>query len=292
MRTQHIPCASPVLQGYRTARKGHPEASAAISMINEHPHESIPAFVLGVLDPEEASAIAQHLSACASCRADAAHFRDSIVAAQHEAPEWSRTHVKQRIMDRVAADKQPPIATIKRTPAPRRRVTTIAAAGAAMLALLLAVVFMSSLNDPATIARSSDRMLREREIALVQGQVAGDQRLVALLAAPGTVAHDLAPGEPAPTAHAALYIHTGDPRVGVLIRDLPPAPVGQTYQLWVANEGGQVSLGVFTARADGTTELLATAPAPVDTYTDFMVTVEPNGGAAAPGSVIVWQVKL
>jgi hypothetical protein len=144
----------------------------------------------------------------------------------------------------------------------------------------------------APIARSHDQLLREREIALVQHRMPADDRLVALLAAPGTVAYDLIPGSSTATAYATLYVQRGDPWVALLVRDLPPAPAGTTYQLWVANDNSLVPLGVFAARGDGATELVALAPAQIETYTDFMVTVEPHGGAATPSSAIVWQVKL
>ncbi|MDZ4721121.1 MAG: anti-sigma factor [Roseiflexaceae bacterium] len=210
--------------------------------------------------------------------------------------------MKHRLLERIAADdhrplhrRLPPLRKPLQKPLqkpPRRRQIGVLVSSAVIVVMMLALIWFR--GEPATpaTALSNDQILGEREIALVQGRVPGDNRLIALLEAPQTVAHDLVPNSPASEARAALYVHIGDPRVGILIRDLPPAPVGHTYQLWVANGAGQVSLGIFTARSDGTTELIALAPAPVDAYTDFMVTVEPHGGAITPSSVIVWQVKL
>jgi anti-sigma-K factor RskA len=257
-------------------------------MTNDHPLDSIPAFVLGVLDSEEARAIAQHIAVCANCHAEAASFRKSIAADSTHPDSQPRSHVKQRLMERISVDTQRPIQRHNRLA--QRRLIAVALVGATMLASMLLALFW--FREATPTARSHDRLLREREIALIQGHVPADDRLVALLAAPQTMAYDLSPGSPASSAHAALYVQPGDPWVALLVRDLPPAPTGATYQIWVANDDGLVSLGVFAARSDGTTEVLALAPAQIETYTDMMVTVEPHGGAATPSSAIVWQVKL
>ncbi len=39
--------------------------------MNEHPHDSLPAFALGALDADEASQVIEHVSACPTCRDDA-----------------------------------------------------------------------------------------------------------------------------------------------------------------------------------------------------------------------------
>ncbi|NWG18957.1 MAG: anti-sigma factor [Chloroflexi bacterium] len=71
---------------------------------NDHPIESIPAFVLGALDADEAARVAAHLAACPSCRAEAESFRTVVgmlpyAAGAAEPP----ARVKRQLFARIAA---------------------------------------------------------------------------------------------------------------------------------------------------------------------------------------------
>jgi anti-sigma-K factor RskA len=116
--------------------------------------------------------------------------------------------------------------------------------------------------------------------------------LTVFAATPGTVARTI-PDQADPTGvRTTLYTHSGDPRVGMRVDNLAPAPHGHTYQLWVASSAGQVSLGTFDPGQDGGVSMLAVAPASIDQYTDAMVTIEPTGGAKSPSEKVVWQIRL
>jgi anti-sigma-K factor RskA len=71
---------------------------------NDHPQDSIPAFVLGTLDIDEALLVSAHVLACPGCRAEAEAFQAVLsalpyAAAAHQPP----THVKQQLLARIAA---------------------------------------------------------------------------------------------------------------------------------------------------------------------------------------------
>lgn len=64
---------------------------------------------------------------------------------------------------------------------------------------------------------------------------------------------------------------------------MPPAPAGRTYQLWLLQDGKPVSLGVFNTDADGHAIVDSlTLPATTAGATLVLVTEEPAGGSVGP----------
>lgn len=77
-------------------------------MHTNHPLDSIPAYVLGALVAEEALHVRQHVSACATCRAEAAAFQAVVALLPYAAgAQHPPARVRRRLMARVAAARDP-----------------------------------------------------------------------------------------------------------------------------------------------------------------------------------------
>ena len=88
-----------------------------------------------------------------------------------------------------------------------------------------------------------------------------------------------------------------DPRRGVLLlaSNLPPAPVGKAYEMWIiprAQGSKPAPAGVFQSAPDGTA--LHVLPGPVDVAGTGIVavTMEPAAGVPQPTSVILIKATL
>ena len=65
--------------------------------------------------------------------------------------------------------------------------------------------------------------------------------------------------------------------------DLPPAPAGRIYQLWVIQTGkAPVSLGIFNTAPDGRLTTALDVPPALVAFDVTAVTEEPVGGSPQP----------
>lgn len=269
-------------------------------MTNEHPLESIPAYVLGALDTEEALHVRHHLAGCSVCRAEFESFSQTLSMLPHlAAAKEPRPHVKQQLMARVAASQQPlnqlptpaPPSAVQR-PLLRRQphLMSVVAACSLLLALLLGGLLYDAHSRAAQLQALVET--QHNQIVLLEGRLEQEQTVVAFLAAPGTVGHSVAATERAPNARATAYVQEGHNRVVVLIDGLEPAASEQTYQLWLASEQSQVPANTFEVGSDGIAEVVFDAPEPIERYAQLMVTVERAGGADTPSDDVVLQTEL
>lgn len=98
-------------------------------------------------------------------------------------------------------------------------------------------------------------------------------------------------GAPAPPK-GRVFVH---PRQGVLLLayNLPPAPAGKLYEMWVIPKGGSpVPAGLFQSEADGTALYLRRGAVDVATTGAVAVTLEAEAGAAAPTSTPIIVAAL
>jgi hypothetical protein len=113
-------------------------------------------------------------------------------------------------------------------------------------------------------------------------EIERSRALVALLSAPDRVDVALAPGAEMPGAQAQV-LYSSSAGLVFSAENLPAAPEGKTYQLWlVPTSGNPISAGVFHPNAAGKASILL-PPLPTSVAAKaFAVTVEPAGGVPQP----------
>jgi anti-sigma-K factor RskA len=154
------------------------------------------------------------------------------------------------LFDRILADVQPRAIVIPLEPRARRRILLPAAAGIAAVAAMLLVALLASRGDGGQPVDG-----RAAIVGKSDPSVTGEAVLHGATAAGGTVQVDL--------------------------RDVPPAPGGHHYEVWVLRRGGteMEAIGTF-APAGSHVALDLPLPGPGD-YAAVDVSVEENGGSPA-----------
>ncbi len=171
------------------------------------------------------------------------------------------------------------------------------AAGSMAAPLIVAVYAAQAGNSADSIsAQLSDAQQRiallENQVdSLVQvnhqleEQIANDRNQLAIFANADRVVA-LAGTPDAPDASGALYV---GPENGLLVlRDLPPLPADQTYELWlIPGDGSPIPAGLVQVAEEGdSTFTIALAGQPTD-FAAVGLSIEPTGGSPAPTGPIV-----
>ncbi len=225
--------------------------------------DSVAAYALGTLPPNEAEAVAEHLRACEECREEYRLLRPAVTAVAYaaEAPADARSSgvapsplLKARVMKQVRGEAQ-------RRPRPRG--WTVSALLAACLAL--ALVGYSLI----------------RQVSYDRTRTAVQRQTIADLAAADSQRYRFSGG--------AVVTH-GD-RLYIVLRNLPTPPSGKIYQAWTLAKGEKkVAPSVTFAPAGSTT--IVRLPEAATTVAAVAVSVEPEGGSKAPTSKPIAVVNI
>jgi len=225
------------------------------------------AYAVDALDPAEKAEFEQHLGACASCQAEVASLREAAALL----PETTATAPPPALRERVLAEistvrplpPETPGAVDDREVAPlrsRRRPWTLLAAAAAVVAVVGggAVVWqqVSGPGQQQTQLSAVDRVLQAADAKRVNVDLPGGVR--------ASVVRSLSEG-----------------KAVLVTRNMPPAPSGRIYELWLQTPGGaMVPAGTMTDGGSRTVLLRGDAT----TATGAGITVEPKGGSESPTS--------
>jgi len=237
-------------------------------MLNDlHVVDSVPAFVLGSLEAEEARLVAEHLAGCTICRKELEAYQmvaDRLLLGLPEAAP--PMELKTRLMENIQR--------LNRRPAPQqagwrlpRRLLPVGAFASLFLIVLLVV---SNVMLWGKVARAEVLLrgpLGMRAIAL--------QNTTAAVGASGFV------------------IISADGRNGVLVVDqLPALDETQAYQIWLMRDSQPTSGAVFSVDESGYRGLRIIAPDSLISYSEIRVTIEPGGGSANPTGAEVLNGSL
>jgi anti-sigma-K factor RskA len=152
----------------------------------------------------------------------------------------------------------------------------LSAWGLATAALLICTLWLSVEER----RRSGELESARSEIAKSHGQLAQVQAALALLNEPEAKQVTFGGGQTQPP-RGRFFIHK-DRGVLLLAANLPPVPVGKTYELWVIPKGGAPKpAGLFQSDASGNVMYLSSGPIDAST-TAVAVSVEPEAGSNAP----------
>jgi anti-sigma-K factor RskA len=233
-------------------------------------HEELKAnaagYVLGSLDPEERRAFESHVAGCAECAAEVASLRPVVDALATAVPQVTpRAEIRDRILDASAEAglKARPFKVHDRKPP------------AALIWLPLAAAVIIAVGASIYAARL------QRQLGELQARFDQEQAMTAVLAAPDLARIDLEGQAPAPDARArALWSRSRG--LVFTAANLPPAPAGKAYQVWVVTAQAPISAGLLTPDSSGIGTRYYMTPADIAPPVAVAVTLEPAGGVPAP----------
>jgi len=242
--------------------------------------ELIPLHAIDLLDADEQAAVRGHLDAgCPRCAAEMAAITGTLDLLPLALPEEEPSPMaKARLMAAVRQEGSAAARPPARTPlqASSRWAAWGTAAAAALTGALIAATITS-----AVMMRRQDELMDQ--MASLRREVQEAKQTIQLVSSPFMkVANLLGQGEKSEQAARLFW----DPERGswqLYAANLPAAPAGRTYQLWVITDAGRkISAGTFDTRLEAAAAGRVTIPSDAGRPAAAGVTVEPVGGSEQP----------
>jgi len=217
------------------------------------------AYAVDALDAAERAEFEQHLAVCADCRAEVASFHETTALLAETEAETPPASLRAGVLSGISQVRplppeatSPTVATVA-TVVRRRRAPQLLAAAAAVVLLAVGAV----LWHPWQTTHRDD----------LAAQVLNAPDAVKII-------------EKVPGGHGELtLVRSASLNRAVLIgHDVPPAPSGKTYQMWLQQPGQSMVSAGLMPRADEATLLAGDAA----TASAAAVSVEPAGGSEHP----------
>lgn len=257
-------------------------------MSSMHDEQALAApYALGALDPAERLAFEGHLAECPLCREEVRSLSRVVDALARCVPQQTpRPELRSRVLASITGRPSERVVTVPNAQ-PRRSVRAwVPLAAAIVLAAALGTYAWQLQQRVATLeARLDDAERRafESESAMAEAQRAAVQVQTAMtvLAAPDLVRIDLAGQAEAPQA-TARALWSRNRGMVFTTTNLPPAPAGRVYQVWVVTAAAPVSAGLLVPDPSGRASVFFDTPPDIAPPLAIAVTLEPAGGVPAP----------
>lgn len=241
-------------------------------------------YVLGALDGADRLAFEAHLATCPVCSEEVRSLRRVADALAFAVPQRTpRPELRSRVLADLLDETGGRQSAVRERPAVRE---WLPLAAAVILAIGLGLYSWQLQRRVSTLEARVDVAERSAETAqraTVEAQRAADQAqaAMAVLAAPDMVRIDLG-GQPTAPRATARALWSRNRGMVFSTTNLPLAPRGRVYQVWVVTAGGPVSAGLLTPDPSGRAAAFFNTPPDIAPPTAIAVTLEPAGGVAAP----------
>jgi anti-sigma-K factor RskA len=223
-------------------------------------------YAIGVAEEPERSEIRQHLNrGCEVCMTGMKRAREvTTIVGGTAVPSAPSPKLRRRILAAAGFEQQ-------------RYGWGLVWALPLALSLFAAVYFSGRERDVVVELNRTRSQMRQQEIDLARMNEA-----FAIVNGADTTVTSFGQGQPAPPK-GKIFVSLSQ---GVLLiaSNLPPAPAGKAYEMWVIPKGGKpVPAGIFQSETNGSAIHIQRGP--VDANADLVaVTVEDQAGAAQPTS--------
>ena len=249
-----------------------------------HDEQSLAApYVLGALDAAERRAFEVHLATCPVCQQELRELQPVADALARAVPQRTpRPGLRQRVLGSATGGTQSaPAATPGASP-----LTWLPLAASILLAAVLGAAawrLQARVTDLEARLEESERRFANAQQQVVNARLVADHAnaALAILSAPDLVRIDLAGQPPAPRA-TARALWSRENGMVFTAADLPPAPPGRVYQVWVVTANAPVSAGLLTRDSVSRAAYVFRTPRDIGTPVAAAVTLEPEGGVPAP----------
>jgi hypothetical protein len=251
------------------------------------PHTPQPEPVAGLL-PEAALALKERIDSLERAMSERAQSEQ----ARSEQVRSAQARFEQALTNRDVSSKAAPEAA-----SPARRLALAGIAGVVVVGAILAVLAgqvreanaraeraeQAQVKASADAARQFETARQEFTRAQAEANVRAEraQTTTEVLASPDLVKFNLV-GRRALTGLSALVSWSATRGVVFSGSQLPPAPAGSTYQLWLLTRSGAVSAGTFSPDASGAVTLAVRPPAGPRPVIGSLVTIETSEGRTSP----------
>ena len=225
-------------------------------------------YALGVVEEPERSELEAHLARnCDTCVAGVRRAAASVsllagLAPQAEPPD----RVRRRVMASVGVE-------------PRFQWTWMQTCAAAALAVGLGLFWFEHVRrERVRDIAFHDAMEEVKQAENEKGRL---NEVFAILSAPETIVRVSSEGATQPPQGKVFL----NPARGVLLlaSNLPPAPEGKIYEMWLIPAGGKPApAGLFQSESNGTAVYLQKGPVDVASTGAVAVTLEAAGGGLSP----------
>ena len=237
--------------------------------------ELLELYALGVLEQPERDDIDSHLGAgCPSCSSNLkrALATNAIVASSVPVVEPPKG-LRKKVLASVGVEE-------------KGGWWRVVVWSSAMAASLVAVLWLSVQDRRRAGELAQTRSELERMTQAARRSAASLERVeaaIAFLNAPETQV--IGAGRTVALPPRARVFVNNTRGVLLLVTNLPPAPAGKIYEMWVIpKSGGPRPAGLFQSATDGNALHLDTGPIDVAAIGAVAVTVEPEGGSPQPTS--------
>lgn len=235
------------------------------------------AYALGEAEAEPAAL--EHLAACAQCRRDLREYHAVAGLLPYAAPERDpspalRERLISAVQQAARTEAQPGTGAQPGAPQParaRRAWPQLSRAGWAAYAFAALVVVLLGWN-----------ISLQNRLAAQTAQVSANRQswqvMISLLNDTSLRWYNVSGAE----AQGHFWLSPQAQAACLVAQRLPQLPTGQTYQVWLLHGDEAINGGTFDAR-NGNGWVLVQASEPLASYQSIFVTIEPDGGSAAPG---------
>ena len=217
-------------------------------------HDLAAPYVLDALEDNERRAFEVHLETCPTCRDEVAELEAGTLVLAQSVETEAPSHLRRQVLDAVERTRQEAVVVDLATRRRNRILTTALGAAALILAIVatVSIVQASRVSDVETILSAAD----VTTVELVGEQASG------------------------------RFTYSLDVGKGVFVSgSLAPVGSSQTYQLWLIDDAGPESAGLFVPDRDGRSRAIVDD---VRAGVILGVTQEPAGGSEQPtGDVLL-----
>jgi anti-sigma-K factor RskA len=223
------------------------------------------AYALDALDDVERAGFERHLRECETCTIEVMEFRESAVSLAERVAMTAPVTLRPRVLAEVARTRQrSPGRTQRRRPTFRQ-----------VLAGAVASVVIAASAGLGGVAWQSHQAAHTAQVQASRlAQVMTDPNRIESVGAP-TI------------GGRATVVASGGSAVFV-VNQVPAAPAGKSYQLWLIGPNGTTSAGLLKLK-NGSAQSLVTG---VTSGAQVAVTVEPAGGSRQPTSTPVLALAV
>ncbi|HTC95224.1 MAG TPA: anti-sigma factor [Terriglobales bacterium] len=249
--------------------------------------EDLALYAVGALEAGSCAQLEQHLKQCPACRHELEAMRgDAALLALAVSGPAPPQRSRQRLLAAIAAGKEAQPESL-RAFAVRRPWWSFAPVFASLLLAIFAILL---LRENMSLKQTNDQLKRQVSDAENENQKA--REIVALITAKDAMHVSLVSAGSPPAPHVKTIYQPSTGRLCLMASNLNPLPAHMTYELWlIPKKGAPMPAGTFKPDAHGMAMMMPENPE-VPAWTEvkeFAVTMEPEGGSAAPTSDVLLQ---